>query len=192
MFEANESSESTGPGGYKGDPPMLVNGVIKSVTGLSGIVLPLSEEMGSCGLEEIFCLRLSTRFGFDCPLESPTTSESGFEVGVNRFLSVSLGSSGVEVGPRDGVDPGTGTGTVAGAGDGVGLGADICVGPGFCADADAGFGSRAGVGTGSGLNGTGGGETKAVLSASSLARACAAASLSAFCCFKMRSTDRPS
>ena len=71
------------------------------------------------------------------------------------------------------------------------VGAVIHVGVCFCVGADPRSGE--GVGMGSGLNGTGGGETKAVLSAFSLARACAAASLSAFCCFKMRSTiDRSS
>lgn len=39
-----------------------------------------------------------------------------------------------------------------------------------------------------GFDGTGGGETNAVLSAFSFARASAAASLSAFCCFRIRST----
>jgi len=56
----------------------------------------------------------------------------------------------------------------------------------------AGAGSGAGVGVNSGFDGTGGGETKAVLSALSFARASAAASLSAFCCFRMRSTAEKS
>ena len=47
---------------------MLVSGVTKSVIGLSGTGAPLSEDVGSCGLEEIFCIKLSTKFGFDCSL----------------------------------------------------------------------------------------------------------------------------
>lgn len=43
-----------------------------------------------------------------------------------------------------------------------------------------------------GFDGIGGGETNAVLSTFSFARASAAASLSAFCCFRIRSTAEKS
>ena len=162
MFEADKNPQSTNPGGYRSDAPILVNGVTRSVTGLSETGVLLFESAGSCGLESVF------------------------GVAVGRFLSISLGGSGVVVGFWTVVSAGTGTGTGVGAGNGVGLGTGVCVG--LCACAGAGAGSETGVGVGSGLSGTGGGETKAVLSAFSLARACAAASLSAFCCFKMRST----
>jgi len=141
---------------------MLVNGVTKSVIGFSGILGPLSGSRGNCGLGYIFCLMLSIKLGFDRPLGSPSMGESVFEITLNRSVSVSPACSGPGVGVRIG----------AGAG--------------------AGAGSGAGVGMNTGFDGTGGGETKAVLSAFSLARASAAASLSAFCCLRMRSTTKKS
>ena len=97
------------------------------------------------------------------PLESPSMGESVFRVTLDRPPSVSPVCSGLGVSVRVEVGAGAGTGTGARSG--------------------------AGVGINSGFGGAGGGETKAVLSAFSFfARASAAASLSAFCCFKMRST----
>lgn len=69
---------------------------------------------------------------------------------------------------------------------GLGPTADVLVWVGT----GSGVGSGAGVRTDSGFDGIGGGETNAVLSAFSFARASAAASLSAFCCFRMRSTTK--
>ena len=67
------------------------------------------------------------------------------------------------------------------------------VGVSTAAFVGAGAGSGAGAGTNIGCDGTGGGETKTVLSTFSLARAWVVASLSAFCCFRIRSTiGRPS
>jgi hypothetical protein len=100
------------------------------VIGLSGTGAPFSGNIGSWGLEEIFCLKLSTKFGFDCPLKSPSASEA-----VNRFPSVSLGNSGVGVDARAGV--------YTGAGDGVILGTGVCIGAGFCVGAGAGTGVSA-------------------------------------------------
>lgn len=114
--------------------------------------------MGNCGLVYILCLKLSIKLVFARPFESPSKDESGFEATLNRSASVFPVCSGPGVGVR------------------VGVGASV----------DAGSG--AGIGINSGFDGTGGGETKAVLSAFSFARASAAASLSAFCCFRMRST----
>jgi len=146
--------------------------------GFSGTRGPLSENIGGCGLEYIFCLKLSIKLCFDRPLESPSTNESGFEVMLERSVSVSPECSGPGVDGRVGTGAGVGTGV----GTGVGDGADTVAGAG------TGGVGRVRVGVGSGFDGIGGGETKAVLSAFSFTRASAAASLSAFCCFRMRST----
>ena len=168
MFEAGENPRQLASSrGRRSDPPMLVNGVTKSVIGFSGVWEPLSGSIGSCGLGYILCLKLSIKLGFGRPLESPSVSESVFEVTLNRSASVSPACSGPGVG-RVGV----------GTGAGVGAGASA--------------GSGAGVGMNTGFDGTGGGETKAVLSAFSLARASTTASLSAFCCLRMRSTTEKS
>lgn len=97
---------------------------------------------------------------------------------LERSVSVSLECSGLGLDDRVGMGAGAG----AGVGAGVGDGADTGVGAGT-----GGVGS-ARVDVGSCFDGIGGGETKTVLSAFSFARASAAASLSAFCCFRIRST----
>ena len=145
---------------------MLANGVTKSVIGFSGTWGLLSESMGSCGLEYTFCLKLSIKLGLARPLESPSMDKSAFEETLDRSVSVSPVYSGLGVDVR------------AGAGAGVGAG--------------AGAGSGAGVGINSGFDGTGGGETRAVLSTFSFASASAMASLSALCCFRIRSTAEES
>jgi len=119
-------------------------------------------------------LKLSIKLCFDRPLESPSTNESGFEITLDRSVSVSPECSGPGVDARVGVDAGVGAGAGAGAGAGVKTGGVGGVRVGMCSVFD----------------GIGGGETKAVLSAFSLARASAIASLSAFCCFRMRSTTK--
>ena len=115
---------------------------------------------------------------------------------LNRSVFMSLECSGTGVRVRGGgcvgagVGAGTGAGAAARIGAGVGAGAVTLVGADIGAGAGVGVGPGSGVDVGinPGFDGMGGGETKAVLSAFSLASACAAASLSAFCCFRMRST----
>ena len=68
------------PANRRSDLQILVNGVTKSVIGFPDTRGPLSEKMGSCGLEDIFCLKLSIKLGFGHPLESPSVSVSGLEV----------------------------------------------------------------------------------------------------------------
>ena len=117
-------------------------------------------------MEEILCLKFSIRLDFVRPLESPSIDE----VTLDRSPPVSLACSGPGVGVRVGVNAGVG----GRGGAGVGL-------------------NGAGVGVNSGFDGIGGGETKAVLSAFfTRASAAASLSLSAFCCFRMRSTAKKS
>jgi hypothetical protein len=98
---------------------MLANGVTKSVIGLLGAGGPLFENVGNCGLEEIFCLKLSTKLGFDRPFESPSTGESVFDEALNLSGLVSPECSGAGTGVRVGVGAGVGIGTGAGSGTGV-------------------------------------------------------------------------